>query len=103
MSDITITRTDEQHRYEARLDDKAAGVAEFQLTPELVIFTHTEVDPAFEGRGVGSALAKYALDDVRAQGTRRVLVVCPFINAYIARHPEYADLLFNAPRSNATD
>ena len=44
-------------RYEARIGDELAGFAEYQLTDELVVFTHTEVRPAFEGAGVGSALA----------------------------------------------
>jgi predicted GNAT family acetyltransferase len=57
-----------------------------------VIFTHTEVLPAFEGRGVGSALAKGALDAVRAEGSS-VEPRCPFIAAYIRRHPAYADLV----------
>jgi predicted GNAT family acetyltransferase len=56
------------------------------------VFTHTEVDPAFEGHGIGSALAAGALDDARRRGLV-VVPSCPFIRAYITRHPEYADLL----------
>lgn len=59
----------------------------------LVICSHTEVLPEFEGQGVGSALARYALDDVRAEGTRRVQPLCPFIKSYIERHPDYQDLV----------
>ena len=56
------------------------------------MFTHTEIDPAFEGHGVGSALAKAALDDVRAKGLKAV-PLCPFIRTWIDRHPDYEDLV----------
>jgi predicted GNAT family acetyltransferase len=58
-----------------------------------VIFTHTQVEDAYEGHGVGSALARFALDDVRASGTRKVLPLCPFIKGWIEKHPDYADLV----------
>ena len=77
---------------EARIDGNVAGIAQYLRRSDRVIFTHTEVDPAFEGRGVGSALAKGALDAVRAAG-RAVEPRCPFIAAYILRHPAYADLV----------
>lgn len=78
--------------YAITVDDRPAGRAFFQLRDDAVVFTHTEVDPAFEGQGVGSALAKGALDDIRAQG-KRVVPLCPFIARYIENHPEYADLV----------
>ncbi|MDO8308750.1 MAG: GNAT family N-acetyltransferase [Actinomycetota bacterium] len=80
-------------RYEATVDGIPAGYAQFELTDDLVVFTHTEVDPAFEGQGVGSALAGFALDDVRATGDRNVRPVCPFIAGWIQRHPEYAGIV----------
>lgn len=70
--------------------------------PGLVVMSHTAVDGSFEGQGVGSALARAALDDLREQGVR-VLPTCPFIKAWIDHHPEYRDLLYNAPRTTATD
>ena len=103
MAEVTVRRDDERLRYVAEVDGTEAGFAEYQLTHELVVFTHTEVDPAFEGKGVGSALARFALDDVRADGTRAVLPLCPFIKAYIGRHREYVDLVYGAPASSATD
>ncbi|MFF8345492.1 GNAT family N-acetyltransferase [Cellulosimicrobium funkei] len=88
----TVTVTDEGDRFEARTDDGVvAGFAAYVREPGAVIFTHTEVDPAFEGRGVGSALAAGALDSVRGSG-ERVVALCPFIRAYVERHPEYEDL-----------
>lgn len=102
-ADATITHDPQARRFEARIDDEPAGFAEYQLTDELYVFTHTEVDPALEGQGVGSALAKSALDHVRGEGARRVLPICPFIESWMGRNPEYADLHYRAPRSTATD
>jgi len=100
---VDILRNDAKSRYEARVDGEVAGFAEYQLTDELIVFTHTEVEPRFEGQGVGSALARFALDDVRSQGSRTVLPVCPFIKAWIQHHPDYIPLVYGAPPSTATD
>jgi uncharacterized protein len=93
MSDVVVTDNPEQTRYEARVGDELAGIAEYHLTKASIVFTHTEVFDAFEGHGVGSALARHALDDVRAKGGRDVVPVCPFIHGFIDDHPEYADLV----------
>jgi hypothetical protein len=53
---------------------------------------HTEVQSRFEGQGLGARLARFVLDDARERGLR-VVPRCPFIAAYIKRHPEYADLV----------
>lgn len=103
MSDVRVEHNRDQHRYEGWLDEKLAGFAEYQLTDQLVVFTHTEVDPAFEGRGVGSAIARAALDDVRADGSRQVLPLCPFIKDWIGRHRDYIPLVYGAPPSTARD
>ncbi len=103
MSDVRVRDNASEHRYEARIDGGLAGFAEYQLTDQLIVFTHTEVEPAFEGQGVGSAIARFALDDVRAQGTRKVLPLCPFIKAWIGRHRDYVPLVYGAPTSAATD
>ncbi|HYI25962.1 MAG TPA: GNAT family N-acetyltransferase [Thermomicrobiales bacterium] len=100
---IDIVDNREQDRYEARIDGDLVGFAEYKLTPDLVVFTHTEVEPRCEGKGVGSALAKFALDDTRDQGIRKVLPLCPFIKAWIARNPTYIDLVFSRPKTTAKD
>jgi uncharacterized protein len=100
---VDVERNDDASRYEARIAGGLAGFAQYQLTPELVVFTHTEVDPHFEGLGIGSALARYALDDVRAASTRKVLPLCPFIKGWIQRHPEYVSLVYGAPPTTARD
>lgn len=99
MTDVQVSNNETEHRYEARVDGKLAGFAEYELTPDLIVFTHTEVDDAFAGKGVGGALARFALDDVRDQGTRKVLPKCPFIKAWIGRHPDYLPLVHGAPVS----
>ena len=100
---VEVVHDNGARRYEGRVDGALAGFADYQLTDELVVFTHTEVDPAFEGQGVGSAIARAALDDVRDAGARKVLPICPFIAGWIARHPDYAPLVYGAPRSTARD
>ena len=94
MSEPQIDVADDPagQRYEIRLDGAPAGVAAYQRRPGVVTFTHTVIDPAFEGHGLGSALAAAALDDARARG-ERVVPQCPFIRAWIQRHPDYADLV----------
>ena len=94
MADETVVSNNvERSRYEIALDDQVVGFAEYFLSNGLITFTHTEIDPAFEGRGVGSQLVRQVLDDVRATGERRVLPVCPFVKRWIQRHPDYQDLL----------
>ena len=82
----------ERSRYEAVGDDGTVlGFAEYQKTSAMVVFTHTEVDPAYEGQGVGGVLVRGALDHVRGLGLR-VLPVCPFVQGWMQRHPDYVDL-----------
>lgn len=94
MSDSPVVVHDhpEQSSYVATVDGAAAGVAQYVGAPGRRIFTHTKVEDQWEGKGVGSALARGALDDTRAQGLT-VVARCPFIREYIERHPEYQDLL----------
>jgi predicted GNAT family acetyltransferase len=83
------------NRTEQRFELAAEGgvaVAYYMRTPDTITFTHTEVPPAMKGGGVGSRLIKAALDRVRAEGLKAV-PQCPFVAAYIRKHPEYADLV----------
>ncbi|MFI5527805.1 GNAT family N-acetyltransferase [Kitasatospora sp. NPDC051853] len=80
-------------RYEVIVDgDRLAGFAEYRLGEGEIAFTHTEVNPAFEGHGLASSLARFALDDARERGLA-VLPYCPYIKGWIAKHPEYVDLV----------
>jgi len=101
--DISVANNPERNRYEARIDGRIVGTAEYQLTSQLIVFTHTEVNRANEGQGIGSALAQFALEDVRARGTLKVLPLCPFIKAWIAGHSEFIPLVFGPPTSNVRD
>ena len=78
-------------RFELDVDGQIAA-AYYQLSPGVITFTHTEVPKELEGRGVGSRLVRGALEEVRAQG-RNVVAKCPFVSGYVARHPEFNDLL----------
>ncbi len=101
-TDIAVTDNPDRQRYEARLGDDVVGYAEYQLARDLVVLTHTEVDPAYEGQGVGATLARTALDDLRDRNLP-ALPICPFITSWVSRNPEYSDVLYSAPRSNVTD
>ena len=92
----------DRSRYEAVRDGVVLGIAAYQKTPELIVFTHTEVDPSVEGQGVGGALVQGALDHVRGLGLA-VLPICPFVHAWMLRHPEYSDLDYRRPTTTATD
>lgn len=90
--DITLADNPGKHRFELHLGGQLAAFAEYNLLKEAVLFTHTEVLPEFEGKGLGSKLARFALDDVRA---RRLHAIpqCQFIAGYIRKRPEYLDLV----------
>jgi uncharacterized protein len=98
----TVVDSPERQRYEFVRDGEVLGFAAYQRTDQLVVFTHTEVDPSLEGQGVGSRLVRFALDDVRTSGLR-VLPICPFVHRWMVNHSEYADLDYRTPASNVTD
>ena len=76
-------------RYELVRDGEVLGFLLYRIEPDAVVLVHTDVEPAYEGKGLGSVLVKGALDDLREQGVRAI-PLCPFVRAYIRRHPEYA-------------
>lgn len=95
---LTVTDVPDRERFEARDETGApAGVVTYQLTGNIIAYTHTEVDPAFEGRGVGSTLARAVLDDARARG-RTVVPICPFLSRWLEKHPEYHDIVARSTR-----
>ena len=89
---VTVADTPERGRYEASVDGGLAGFVVYRRQPGVITLVHTEVDPDYEGKGVGSALARAALDLARVAGVR-VVPVCPFIAGWIDHHPDYADLV----------
>ncbi|HEY2062892.1 MAG TPA: GNAT family N-acetyltransferase [Amycolatopsis sp.] len=91
MSDETsVVRNEDESRYEVFADGKLAGFAAYTDRGPLTVFTHTEIDDAFGGRGLGKVLAKAALDDVVERG-RVIVPVCPFIAGYLRKNPGYGD------------
>ncbi|SEB82930.1 hypothetical protein SAMN04489806_1887 [Paramicrobacterium humi] len=93
-----VVRNDAEGRYELWLGDTLAGRAEFELQDAGTAFTHTEVDPAFEGQGLGSVLARGALEDA-ASRDEIIVPYCPFIRAYVKRHHEFdAHVLLPTPK-----
>ena len=89
---MSIRDNQDQHRYEIHVSDEVAGFVQYRRREGLIAFIHTEIDPRFEGQGLGSQLIAGVLDEARAAGVR-VLPFCPFVNGYISRHPEYVDLV----------
>lgn len=78
--------------YEITVDGAHAGLAAFVEKDGATVFTHTEIDDAFGGKGIGGQLARAALDDVRARGSQ-VVPLCPFIKDWIDKHSDYQDLV----------
>jgi len=97
-----VVNNQESQRYEIRRDGQILGFTAYQMARRLIVFTHTEIEPAVEGQGMGSKLVRAALDDVRSQGLE-VLPICPFVQQWMARHPDYLDLDYRRPDSGGTD
>lgn len=92
MSTARVVDNPEKNRYEIYQDDELAGYVTYKLDSGQIAFLHTELDPAFAGRGLGSVLVKRVLADARERGLG-VLPYCPFVRGYIEKHPEYLDLV----------
>jgi predicted GNAT family acetyltransferase len=97
MSDIVIADAPQESRFLASIDGQLAGYIDYSLAGKRTVFRHTEVLPAHEGEGVGAALARFALEDARDRGLQ-VVPICPFVAAWIMRHPDYADVVIESLR-----
>jgi NAD+ kinase len=91
-SDAVIVDSFERSQYEVLLGGEVAGTLQYLRTPGHVELLHTEIDQAFQGRGLAGRLAGGALDDIRARAGE-VVVSCPFVTGYLERHPEYGSLV----------
>ena len=89
MSDVNNNNA--QHRYELEVEGYLA-TEHYKLDGNVITFEHTDVPKELGGKGVGSKLVQGALDQVRAAGLQ-VIPECPFVKAWIEKHPEYADLV----------
>jgi predicted GNAT family acetyltransferase len=79
-------------RYELHVNGDLAGFVDYRLRGEVISLVHTEVEPAFQGAHLATHLARFSLDDARKRGLA-VLPYCPYINAWIKKHPDYTDLV----------
>ena len=90
--DVRVEDNPTELRYELRVDGEVGGEIRYRRQPGSVVLVHTEIEPSLEGQGLGAVLVRGALDDIRAHGAR-VIPFCPFVAAFIRRHPEYAELV----------
>ncbi|HUN35703.1 MAG TPA: GNAT family N-acetyltransferase [Trebonia sp.] len=91
-ADPVITDNPQQSRFEILLDGQRAGLVRYQLRDHVISLIHTEVDDQYQGLGLAGKLAHAVLDQARERGLA-VLPYCPYIRSWIAKHPEYIDLV----------
>ncbi len=96
----TVTVNKHRHRFELTTDGKLSIVEFQQVDDETLALTHTEVHPDLEGKGIGSALVKGVLEYIE-QNNQQIVPLCPFVAAYIRRHPEWQRIVSKA--YSATD
>jgi uncharacterized protein len=87
----TVRDNKAKHRFEVDVGDEVA-VANYRLEPGAIALTHTEVPVSLQGQGIGSRLVRAVLEKIRADGLK-VVPRCSFVSAYLARHPEFNDLV----------
>ena len=99
IENIAFERDASGHRYRALLDGEEVAYCEVDpISTDRLLIKHTEVLPAFEGRGIGGALVRHLLEDAR-RGGRSVIPICPYAAAYIKRHPEYIEYVLESYRA----
>jgi len=91
VADVNVTDNTSQHRFEVNLDAETA-FTEYHLKPGQMVLPHTVVPPAFEGKGVASALARHAFGYARDKGLK-VVPTCEFMAGWVKKHPEVHDLV----------
>ena len=90
--DIKFADAPDRSRYELTSGDDVIGFIDYRLHGDVITMVHTEVGEQYSGQGHAGTLARSALDDARSRGLS-VVPTCPYIEAYIGKHPEYADLV----------
>ena len=97
---IEVSNNEVAQQYQARIDGALAYI-QYERQGDRITYLHTRVPKALEGRRIASALTHTALEDARARKLT-VVPVCPFVSAYIERHPEYLPLVDAAYRVRLT-
>jgi uncharacterized protein len=93
--EITVVDNEQTHRFEARTPDgEVAGFVAYLARPGYLVLVHTEVKVEYDGQGIGGALVRQVLDQIRERDLKLV-PQCPFVAAYLRRHPDYQDLVTN--------
>jgi uncharacterized protein len=102
--DVAVRNDPDNHRYVIELDGQPAGFTVYHVRGDRHYFVHTEIDAGHEGEGLGSVLVRGALDDVRSR-RQTIVPLCPFVTAWLARHPDYQDIIDQTAldRINQTD
>ena len=91
--EIEVVRNDAAERYEILVGGTVAGFSVFAPDEHgRLVFPHTEIDPAFGGRGLASVLIAQALATTREQG-KRIVAICPMVKAYVEKHHDFDDIL----------
>jgi uncharacterized protein len=90
--DISVEHRPERTRYEITVAGELAGFVEYRVADGAFDLVHTEVLPAFEGRGLAGRLAQFAVDDARRH-RRKIIPTCSYIARYVERHPEVQELV----------
>ncbi|MCX6215085.1 MAG: GNAT family N-acetyltransferase [Spirosoma sp.] len=95
MKDLRIKNNTHRHQFELETDGKLSIVAYQQVDDETLALTHTEVDPALEGHGVGSQLVDEVLQYIE-ENKLKIVPLCPFVDVYIKRHPAWSRVVSTA-------
>ncbi|MES2850944.1 MAG: GNAT family N-acetyltransferase [Bacteroidota bacterium] len=90
--EIKIFNNEQRLHFETKLDDGEYGFIEYRWHKGALVLMHTSVPEKYEGKGIASALAKFALDHARNKKLK-LIVYCPYVRGYMKRHTEYDDLL----------
>jgi uncharacterized protein len=99
---LRVADAPDHQRYEGRIGEDLVGFVEYRTIRGRRVLFHTEIDPRMEGRGIGSRLVAGVLADIRAAGLP-IAVKCPFVTAYLERHPEQRDLLADSQTPTGGD
>jgi predicted GNAT family acetyltransferase len=89
----TVRHDPERSRYLFERDGEWLGHTNYRVVDGSVQITHTEIDPALRGQGLGGIMVRAVLDDLRSRTDSRVVPICPYVDRWIDLHPDYADLL----------
>ena len=92
LEDARLEDNTSRRRYELWLGDTLVGSLVYRSRPNALALVHTQVEPAFEGQGVGGRLVAAVLDDVRSRGLK-IVPICEFVRSYLERHPEHGDIV----------